>query len=90
MYRLTIYGIRPQDIEPVLQRQVGQGGFQSLMLKLQAQYSEQREELVLEQSDIERLHRYASGYGRGGFQDRMQILLDKLNIIKDDIANILG
>ena len=50
---------------------------------------DRREELHLDKGDIERLYRYAMEYGEGGFQDRIQALLKKLEIIKDDLHKIL-
>lgn len=89
MYKITICGIRPKDIHSILKAQVGQGGFQTLLRKIKGQYSEQREELKLDRVDIERLFRYAKDYGGGGFQDRILVLIDKLNIIKDDLLKFL-
>lgn len=90
MYRIVIYGIRPEDIKPILKEQAGRGGFQTLIRKIKGQYSEQREELHLDKGDIERLYRYAMGYGEGGFQDRIQVLLKRLNSIKDDLIEFFG
>lgn len=90
MYRIVIYGIKLEDIQPILEEQTGQGGFQTLLRKMKDQYSEQREEFFLDKDDIERLYRYAYEYGRGGFQDRIQVLLEKLNMIKEDLIKILG
>lgn len=90
MYKIVIYGIKLEDIQPILEEQTGQGGFQTLLRKMKDQYSEQREEFYLDREDIERLYRYAYEYGRGGFQDRIQVLLEKLNVIKEDLIKILG
>ena len=90
MYRLTLYGIKPEDIQNILKEQTGQGGFQNLLRKIKSQYSVQRNELWIDKEDIVRLCRYAKEYGQGGFQDRIQVLLEKLNIIKDDLREILG
>lgn len=46
----------------------GQGGFQQLLRKLQSQLVGCV--LTLDASDAERLERYSSAYGLGGFQDR--------------------
>lgn len=89
MYRIVISDVRLEDIQPILEEQVGQGGFQALLRKIKTQYSERRAELQLDKEDIERLYRYAKKYGRGGFQDRIQPLLEKLNIIKMDLLRIL-
>ncbi len=84
MYKIQLFGINPEDIEPILQLQAGQGGFQDLLSKINGQYSEQTQVLSLYQEDIERLYRYTEKYGSGGFQNRIKPLLEKINhIIKD-------
>ena len=90
MYRIVIYGIKLEDIQPILEEQAGQGGFQTLLRKMKKQYSAQHETLFLDKEDIERLYRYAHEYGRGGFQDRIQVLLVRFNMIKEDLIKILG
>lgn len=89
MYRIVFYGIKPEDIKSILKNQAGRGGFQTLIIKIRSQYSEQREELHLDKADIERLYRYAKEYGEGGFQDRIQVLLERLNIIKGDLLKFI-
>lgn len=90
MYRIIIYGIKPEDVQPILEEQVGQGGFQTLLRKIRGQYSEQKEELCLYQDDIERIYRYAYEYGRGGFQDRIQKVIERLNMVRGDLAKVLN
>jgi hypothetical protein len=46
----------------------GQGGFQSLLRRLQHQL--EGRQLEVSSGDLERLRRYAGAYGRGGFQRR--------------------
>jgi hypothetical protein len=87
---LLFVAIYADFIMAVNKEQTGHGGFQTLLRKMKDQYSEQSEEFYLDKEDIERLHRYAYEYGRGGFQDRIQRLLVKLNIIKEDLIKILG
>ena len=48
------------------------GGFQSLLVKLQRQLDRHSNELQLNDSDIERIHRYANNYRNGGWQDRLK------------------
>ena len=49
----------------------GQGGFQALMSKLQSQYEPTTGELRLDDSDLERIPRYAFDYGNGGWENRL-------------------
>lgn len=48
----------------------GQGGFQTLLRRLQLQVSDGT--LALDAADFEKLGRYSRAYGRGGFQDRTE------------------
>jgi hypothetical protein len=57
----------------------GQGGFQSLLRRIQNQISD--EKLVLNESDAERLIRYASQYGGGGFQARLGRIVDQVRAV---------
>jgi hypothetical protein len=47
------------------------GGFQSLLVKLQRQYNPATNELTLDDSDLERIPRYAFDYGQGGWENRL-------------------
>ena len=49
----------------------GQGGFQSLMAKLQNQYDPATGQLPLDDADLERIPRYAFDYENGGWQGRL-------------------
>ena len=51
---------------------VGDGGFQSLLVKLQAQLEPDTNELLLCDDDLVRIPKYAYGYGRGGWEDRLE------------------
>jgi hypothetical protein len=51
----------------------GQGGFQSLMRKLQHQLEDRH--LDVSRDDVERLRRYAAAYGSGGFQHRIKSVI---------------
>jgi hypothetical protein len=68
----------PEELQ-YLQRPVsGQGGFQSLLRRLQNQVAHDR--LVLSVSDAERLLRYATQYGQGGFQDRLRHAVEQVRM----------
>lgn len=49
----------------------GQGGFQSLMEKLQSQYDSSSGDITLDEGDLERIPRYAFDYGNGGWENRI-------------------
>ena len=53
----------------------GNGGHQNLMKKLQDQYDCGNGVLKYDDSDLEKLMRYSSKYGKGGFQDRFRVIL---------------
>jgi hypothetical protein len=58
----------------ILNRPVrGSGGFQGLLRRLQRNVVERT--LILEVQDIERILRYATDYGEGGFQSRLRAAL---------------
>lgn len=58
----------------------GQGGMQSLLLKLQRNLTEENV-LTLTPDVIERILRYGQHYGQGGFQDRLQGVIRALKRI---------
>ena len=84
MYRIVIYGIKLEDIQPILEEQTGQGGFQTLLRKMKDQYSEQREEFYLDREDIERLYRcllYTSYFNVVGLPlHQLFLLLSRMDI----------
>lgn len=53
----------------------GQGGWQSLLHKLQRQVS--GTSLTLEPRDVSRLDRYVTKYGQGGWQNRLAFWTDR-------------
>lgn len=62
----------------------GSGGFQSLLSRIQNQIVE--ETLVLGVHDAERLVHYATSYGSGGWQQRLNRVVEKINKqLKEDV-----
>ena len=53
----------------------GDGGHQNLMKKLKGQYDSGNGVLKYDDDDLEKLRRYSSEYGSGGFQDRFKAIL---------------
>jgi hypothetical protein len=63
---------------------VGQGGFQSLLRQLQALLS--NGELTLTPELIAKMVRYVQEYGQGGFQGRLDTVLEELK----KLGEVLG
>lgn len=57
------------DLELLLRPVAGQGGWQSLLRKLQKQIKD--DTLTLTEDDSRRILRYILSYGSGGWQDRL-------------------
>ena len=47
------------------------GGWQSLLVKLQDQFNPATMEITLDDRDLERIPRYAFDYGNGGWEGRL-------------------
>ncbi len=71
-----VIDLPPDELEYLRRPVAGQGGFQSLLRRLQNQIAVNQ--LVLSHSDAERLLRYATQYGPGGFQDRLRHTVDEI------------
>lgn len=54
------------------------GGFQDLMKRLQAGRKNQNTELEISREDAERIRRYATNYGDGGYERRLGSLVPKV------------
>lgn len=90
LYRLVIEDLNPDDMEPLMKEVKGQGGYQSFIKKLQRQYSPKEKLIVLENSDLEKIPRYVSNYGQGGFQDRLSALMQKIQDIQHELKDVIG
>jgi hypothetical protein len=78
MVRLT-FTLPPQGIEALGRPVVGQGGFQSLLRQIQASLVD--DELTLTPELIGKIVRYVQDYGGGGFQGRLDTILDELRAL---------
>jgi hypothetical protein len=67
--------LQPDELEYLQRPATGQGGFQSLLRRLQSQIAQNQ--LVLSEADAERLVRYATQYGGGGFQGRLARVVEQ-------------
>jgi len=65
--------LRRQDVSTK-----GNGGWQSLIVALQAKLSPTTAELQLDNDDIERISRYAFDYGNGGWENRLQKIFGRI------------
>ncbi|HHY03979.1 MAG TPA: hypothetical protein GX534_02165 [Thermoanaerobacterales bacterium] len=90
MYKIYIEDLSPEDIEPILKEVKGQGGFQSLIRKLQRQYSREEQTLVLDYSDIKKMINYSQNYGQGGFQGKLSTILDRIRSLHSQLGDLLG
>ncbi len=50
---------------------VGDGGFQTLIRRLQTNLNRGTGEIEISDADVVRLRRYCTDYGQGGWQDRL-------------------
>ncbi|MEP7308509.1 MAG: hypothetical protein ABJA98_23640 [Acidobacteriota bacterium] len=67
---MFVMGNTPTEASIIRKPIRGQGGFQSLLRKLQHQLGGRQ--LDVSPVDVERLRRYSAAYGGGGFQRRTQ------------------
>ena len=65
--------LTPDQVEYLSRPLRGQGGYQSLLARLQSNMNGTR--LRLTRDDCERVVRYATQYGQGGFQERLRSIV---------------
>jgi site-specific DNA-methyltransferase (adenine-specific) len=87
LYRVIVDGLDPTEMEPLTREVNGTGGYQSFIRKLQRQYSPKEGQIILDIEDIQRMPRYVTKYGQGGFQDRLSFLMNKLEDIHNKLDN---
>ena len=66
------------EIERLLRPVSGQGGFQSLLRGLQEKLDRQNGEIEISEREQERIRKWTSGYGAGGFQDQLDVVVAHL------------
>jgi hypothetical protein len=84
MFVVTI-DLGPDALEALRRSVHSQGGFQSLLRELQRQVSNDNQ-VVLTQEVIERIARYVHDYGQGGFQGRLDAILQELAALAQTLA----
>ena len=55
----------------------GDGGWQSLLVSIQRGLDEQTGDVTLSDTQLERIQRYAFGYGNGGWEDRLKSIFER-------------
>jgi len=73
----VIIELTPKEVELLSRPIHGQGGFQSLLRRLQSQLNDESQ-LVLRIEDVRQIVRYWVRYGTGGFQGRLEAVLSAL------------
>jgi hypothetical protein len=69
--------LAPPAVEALSRPVNGSGGFQSLLREIQRRLDD-RTILVLDAALVERIARYVEQSGEGGFQGRLEYVLDEL------------
>ena len=78
----VVIELTPEEVELLSRPIHGQGGFQSLLRRLQSQLNDESQ-LVLTIDDVRRIVRYWARYGTGGFQGRLEAVLSALDRLAD-------
>lgn len=63
--------LQPAEAEALMRNVAGIGGFQSLLRSLQKSFDKQTSVVSLTGDHIEKINRYTTQYGAGGFEDRL-------------------
>lgn len=74
----VVIDLTPDEAERLSRPILGQGGFQSLLRRLQAQLTDDSQ-MVLGLADVRRIVRYQARYGTGGFQGRLEAVISALS-----------
>ena len=74
----VVIDLNPDEAERLSRLIRGQGGFQSLLRRLQAQLTDDSQ-MVLGLADVRRIVRYQARYGTGGFQGRLEAVISALS-----------
>lgn len=75
-------GLTADEVERLMRPVNGQGGFQSILRRMQEQLNE-NQQLVLTIFDIRQIVRYSTRYGGGGFQGRLDAVLEALRRLSE-------
>ena len=78
----VVIELTTEEVERLSRPIRGQGGFQTLLRRLQSQLNNESQ-LVLRIEDVRRIVRYQARYGTGGFQGRLEAVLSALARLAD-------
>ena len=81
----VVIELTAEEVELLSRPIQGQGGFQSLLRRLQAQLNDESQ-LVLRIDDVRQIVRYWARYGTGGFQGRLGAVLSALSRLADALV----
>jgi len=81
----VIIELTPDEVDLLSRPIHGQGGFQSLLHRLQSQLNDESQ-LTLRISDVRQIVRYWARYGTGGFQGRLGAVLSALSRLADALV----
>lgn len=68
---MPVFRLNRDEMAELDIRLAGDGGFQTLLRRLQVNLDRETGEITLSDADVGRIKRYIVGYGQGGFQDRL-------------------
>ncbi len=74
---MTEIRLDPSELELLLREVAGEGGWNSLVRDLQKKVNPDGS-MSLSTEEVEKIRKYASGHGPGGFQERLKVVLDAI------------
>jgi hypothetical protein len=72
--------LNPEEIEVLFRQDPStrqDGGFQSFLVRLQKKTDKNSGMLLITESDLERIPRYAFKYGNGGWENRLKSIFER-------------
>ena len=76
-----IIKLNPAEKAALFKENVGDGGFQSLISKLQSNFNQTTQELTLDTELRERVKRYSNDYANGGWQERLNTIFERHRVL---------
>ncbi|MCW8137960.1 MAG: hypothetical protein KIT58_03555 [Planctomycetota bacterium] len=74
-----------EDLEILSRAVVGEGGFQTLLRRLQGSITGR--ELIVDEDTLAMMSRYAESYGVGGWQERLRRLVDGMTVVTPGVMH---
>ncbi len=72
-----VFVLNDSEFTELMREMAGQGGWQSLIARLQSKLSIDTGEIELSEAEIEQIRRRAFGYGDGGFEARLRHIFER-------------